>query len=44
VDLETDHPNQVSGDQPDQPVDGLAEPELGRYGYRWIRLSRSPAG
>ena len=44
VDLDADHPNQVFGDQPDQPVDGLAELELGRYGYRWIRLCRNPAG
>ncbi len=41
---EADHPNQVFGDQPDQPVDGLSALELGRYGYRWIRLRRNPAG
>ena len=41
---EADHPNQVFGDQPDQPVGDLSELELGRYGYRWIRLRRSPAG
>src|SRR5207302_10317525 len=44
VDLSTldsgaDHPNQVFGDQPDQKVDGLSALELGRYGYRWIRLN-----
>jgi maltose alpha-D-glucosyltransferase / alpha-amylase len=41
---ETNHPNQVFGDQPDQPVGDLSALELGRYGYRWIRLNRSPAG
>ena len=49
VDLSTlesaaNRPNQVFGDQPDQKVDGLSALELGRYGYRWIRLDRSPAG
>ena len=44
LDIETDHPNQVFGDQPDQPVDGLSNLALGRYGYRWIRLRRNPAG
>jgi maltose alpha-D-glucosyltransferase / alpha-amylase len=41
---ESDHPNQVFGDQPDQPVGDLSALELGRYGYRWIRLNRSAAG
>ncbi len=41
---EADHPNQVFGDQPDQPVGDLSALELGRYGYRWIRLNRNPAG
>jgi maltose alpha-D-glucosyltransferase / alpha-amylase len=41
---EADHPNQVFGDQPDQPVGDLSALELGRYGYRWIRLRRSPTG
>jgi len=41
---EADHPNQVFGDQPDQPVGDLSALELGRYGYRWIRLRRDPAG
>jgi maltose alpha-D-glucosyltransferase/alpha-amylase len=44
LDSESDHPNQVFGDQPAQPVDGLSALELGRYGYRWIRLNRNPAG
>jgi maltose alpha-D-glucosyltransferase / alpha-amylase len=43
LDIDTDHPNQVFGDRPDQPVDGLSDLELGRYGYRWIRLRRNPA-
>jgi maltose alpha-D-glucosyltransferase / alpha-amylase len=38
------HPNQVFGDQPTEPIDGLSALDLGRYGYRWIRLNRSPAG
>jgi maltose alpha-D-glucosyltransferase/alpha-amylase len=41
---ETNHPNQVFGDQPDQPVGDLSALELGRYGYRWIRLNRNAAG
>ena len=41
---ESDHPNQVFGDQPDQPVGDLSELALGRYGYRWIRLCRNPSG
>jgi maltose alpha-D-glucosyltransferase / alpha-amylase len=41
---EADHPNQVFGDQPDQPVGDLSALELGRYGYRWIRLRRNPTG
>jgi maltose alpha-D-glucosyltransferase / alpha-amylase len=41
---ETNHPNQVFGDQPDQPVGDLSALELGRYGYRWIRLNRGAAG
>src|SRR5437762_6820717 len=41
---EAHHPNQVFGDQPDQTVDGLSALELGRYGYRWIRLRRNPGG
>jgi maltose alpha-D-glucosyltransferase/alpha-amylase len=35
-------PNQVFGDQPYQPVGRLDALELAGYGYRWIRLSRTP--
>ena len=41
---DADNPNQVFGDQPYKPVDGLRELDLDPYGYRWIRLSRNPAG
>jgi len=44
LEAEADYPNQVFGDQPDEPVDGLSALGLGRYGYRWIRLNRNPAG
>jgi maltose alpha-D-glucosyltransferase / alpha-amylase len=36
-------PNQVFGDQPYEPVGRLDALALAGYGYRWIRLSRSPA-
>ncbi len=38
------HPNQVFGDQSNEPIGGLDSLDLGRYGYRWIRLNRNPAG
>jgi maltose alpha-D-glucosyltransferase/alpha-amylase len=41
---ETYHPNQVFGDQPDQPLGDLSALRLAGYGYRWIRLNRHPAG
>jgi maltose alpha-D-glucosyltransferase/alpha-amylase len=41
---EANHPNQVFGNLPGEPVGKLDALELDRYGYRWIRLSRSPAG
>jgi maltose alpha-D-glucosyltransferase/alpha-amylase len=44
LEAEADHPNQVFGDQPDAPVDDLKNLHLARYGYRWIRLCRNPAG
>jgi maltose alpha-D-glucosyltransferase/alpha-amylase len=41
---EADHPNQVFGDQDyDHPLD-LTSLRLDGYGYRWIRLARSPVG
>jgi maltose alpha-D-glucosyltransferase/alpha-amylase len=39
---EADHPNQVLGDREYGPVGELDALELGRYGYRWIRLRRTP--
>jgi maltose alpha-D-glucosyltransferase/alpha-amylase len=39
---ESHDPNQVFGDQPYQPVGRLDALELAGYGYRWIRLSRTP--
>ena len=41
---EANHPNQVFGNEPNQPVGNLDALELARYGYRWIRLNRNPAG
>jgi maltose alpha-D-glucosyltransferase/alpha-amylase len=41
---EADHPNQVLGDQSyEEPLD-LGSLRLDGYGYRWIRLVRSPVG
>ncbi|MDT5038733.1 MAG: maltose alpha-D-glucosyltransferase / alpha-amylase [Micromonosporaceae bacterium] len=40
--VEADHPNQVFGDREYGPVGDLDALELGRYGYRWIRLHRTP--
>lgn len=41
---DADHPNQVFGDQPyDEKLD-LADLELAGFGYRWIRICRTPAG
>ena len=37
---EADHPSQVFGDQDYPPVGRLDALDLGRYGYRWIRLRR----
>jgi maltose alpha-D-glucosyltransferase/alpha-amylase len=39
---EADHPNQVFGDRDYGPVGQLDALEIGRYGYRWIRLRRTP--
>jgi glycosidase len=41
---DADNPNQVFGNQEYRQVDGLRELDLDPYGYRWIRLSRNPAG
>jgi maltose alpha-D-glucosyltransferase/alpha-amylase len=41
---EADDPIQVFGDQAYQPVGRLDALDLDGYGYRWIRLSRDPAG
>jgi maltose alpha-D-glucosyltransferase/alpha-amylase len=38
---ESDHPNQVFGDQDYTPVGRLDALDLAGYGYRWIRLTRS---
>jgi maltose alpha-D-glucosyltransferase/alpha-amylase len=38
---ESNHPNQVFGDQDYADVGKLDALELGPYGYRWIRLSRT---
>ena len=40
---ESNHPNQVFGDQDYGPVGKLDQLDLGGYGYRWIRLRRNPA-
>jgi maltose alpha-D-glucosyltransferase/alpha-amylase len=42
--LDADHPNDVLADQEYPPVGDLSELKLAGYGYRWIRLNRSPAG
>jgi maltose alpha-D-glucosyltransferase/alpha-amylase len=39
---EADHPNQVFGDRDYGPVGQLDALDIGRYGYRWIRLHRTP--
>ncbi|GAA3450612.1 alpha-amylase family protein [Dactylosporangium matsuzakiense] len=38
---ETNHPNEVFGDQDYPEVGDLSELALGPYGYRWIRLKRA---
>jgi maltose alpha-D-glucosyltransferase/alpha-amylase len=38
---EADHPTQVFGDEPNEPVGDLSALDLSRYGYRWIRLRRA---
>jgi maltose alpha-D-glucosyltransferase/alpha-amylase len=39
---EADHPNQVFGSRPAEPVGKLDALNLDRYAYRWIRLIRIP--
>jgi maltose alpha-D-glucosyltransferase/alpha-amylase len=39
---DADNPNQVFGDRDYGPVGRLDALDLGRYGYRWIRLCRNP--
>jgi maltose alpha-D-glucosyltransferase/alpha-amylase len=39
---EANDPNEVFGDSDYEPVGRLDALDLAGYGYRWIRLSRSP--
>jgi maltose alpha-D-glucosyltransferase/alpha-amylase len=41
---ESNHPNQVFGDQDYSPVGRLDALDVAGHGYRWIRLRRSPTG
>jgi maltose alpha-D-glucosyltransferase/alpha-amylase len=41
---ESNHPNQVFGDQDYALVGKLDSLDLAGYGYRWIRLRRNPSG
>jgi len=38
---DAEHPNEVFGDRDSPPVGRLDALDLGRYGYRWIRLRRT---
>jgi maltose alpha-D-glucosyltransferase/alpha-amylase len=38
---DTNHPNQVFGDDDYEPVGDFSKLSLGPYGYRWIRLKRT---
>ncbi|GIF49050.1 maltose alpha-D-glucosyltransferase/alpha-amylase [Asanoa ferruginea] len=41
--IDADHPNDVLADQEYPEVGDLSELKVAGYGYRWIRLNRSPA-